>query len=261
MSRLHVLLAVTAGLATTSIAQADLFSSINSFATAPRWFGDYPNSTVNITNGGLASLRFQESDYTSSTGFATRNLAALSVNGTPYQFDPAQGFQVDTNVTINSNSFATEAGITIGSAPNFPNSAAANMGDFHIRVPDGEIAAFGGVNPFFSNNQHPLGNGNDPVFPTITTGTTYHMTLIYNTSIYGSSMNFGVNGVFTGNLACSQLLPGTIVAMFAQGPNNTPVSPGYLKDVTFTNTAVVVPAPASFGLLGLGGLLAARRRR
>ena len=86
------------------------------------------------------------------------------------------------------------------------------------------------------------------------------MTLIYNTSPGGSSMNFGVNGVFTGNLACAQLLPGTFVGVFAQGPDANPRRQ-VVEDVTYTNTAVTVPAPASMALVGLGGLLAARRRR
>ena len=76
MNRLHVILAVGAGLASTSLAQADLFSAVNSFAVAPRWFGDYSGSTVNITNGGLPSIRFQESGYVSSTGYATRNIGS-----------------------------------------------------------------------------------------------------------------------------------------------------------------------------------------
>ncbi len=262
MNRLHVILAVGAGLASTSLAHADLFSAVDSFAVADRWFGDYSGSTTSVTNGGLPSLRFQESGYTSSTGFATRNIGFLAVGGVPLQLSGSQSFQVDTNVTINSNSFATEAGWTIGTAPNFPSSSNANTGDFHIRTPDGEIAAFGGQNPFFANN-NPFNGGDAHAWPAITTGTTYHMTLIYETSVSGSTLNFGVNGVFTGRLAMGDpaLTAGTLIGVFAQGPNNGPVSPGYLKDVIYTNTTIAIPAPASAALLGFGGLVALRRRR
>ena len=268
MSRLHVLLAVTAGLATTSIAHADLFSSINGFAVSPTWYTDYPGATINVTNGGLPSIRFQGSNYpTTLNSYAQRSIGFLSVAGVPFQFDPNQGFQVDTNVTINSSGlnangapYTTEAGFTVGTAPNFPSSSLANTGDFHIRTPDGEIAAFGGVNPFFANN-NPFNGGNAHPWPTITVGQTYHMTLIYNTSPGGTSMNFGVNGVFTGNLSCSQLLPGSLVGVFAQGPDASTTAPGAVTDVTYANTTIVVPAPASVALLGLGGLVASRRRR
>ena len=177
MSRLHVLLAVTAGLATTSIAHADLFSSINGYAVSPTWYTDYPGATINVTNGGLPSINIHGTNYTDTpTGFAQRSVAFVAVGGTPSPFDTNQGFQITTNVTINSSGlnpnsnhpnhpYAQEAGFTLGTAPMFPNSGSADTGDFHIRTPDGEIAAFGGVNPFFSNGQHPLSNGNDPVFP------------------------------------------------------------------------------------------------
>lgn len=262
MNKVFAFAAVMAGLGASSAAQADLFSSINSFAVYDRWFGDYPGSTPVVTNGGLPSLRFQESGYVSTQGFATRNIGFLAVNGAPYQFNPAQSFRVDTDVTINSNSFATEAGFTLGSAPNLPSSAGANTGDFHIRVPDGEIAAFGATNPFFANN-NPFNGGNTHPWPTITTGVTYHMTMIYETSAFGSTMNFGVNGVFTGQLQMGDptILAGTYVGVFAQGPNNFPLAPGYTKDVIYTNTTIAIPAPASAAMLGLGGLLAARRRR
>jgi uncharacterized protein (TIGR03382 family) len=262
MSKVYVFAAVAAALGATSAAHADLFSSINSFAVYDRWFGDYPNSVPVVTNGGLPSIRFQESGYVTSQGFSTRNIGFLAVDGAPFQFNPNQGFRVDTDVTINSNSFATEAGFTLGTAPNLPSSAGANTGDFHIRVPDGEIAAFGGTNPFFANN-NPFNGGNTHPWPAITTGVTYHMTMIYNTSPGGSSMNFGVNGVFTGDLAMGDptILAGTYVGVFAQGPNNFPLSPGYTKDVIYTNTTIAIPAPATAGVLAMSGLVALRRRR
>ena len=267
MNKVFVFAAVMAGLGASSAAQADLFSQVNSFSTVNRWYAgptDYPGTTITTPNGGLPSLRFQESNYIPFTGFATRNVGFLAVGGVPIQFDGFQSFRVDTFVTINSTGgSATEAGFMIGTAPNLPSSAGADTGDFHIRLPDGEIAAFGSQNPFFANN-NPFNGGNAHPWPTIASNTTYQMTFIYNTSAFGSSMNFGVNGVFTGDLAMGdpRLHSGALIGVFAQGPNNNGVTAGsYSKDVIFTNTTITVPAPAAASLLGLGGLLAARRRR
>lgn len=272
MNRLSVSVAVLAGLAGASVAQADLFSQINSVYAANHWFGDYGGlTTVNITNGGLPSYRIQETGFfpPNPVGYADRNIGFLAVNGAAYQFNPQQAFRADFDVIINSTTAACEVGWTLGTAPNLPASGAANTGDFHIRVNDGEIAAFGGVNPFFSSNQLPpntpggmLSNGNSPVFPAIVRNVTYHMTLIYNTSPGGSSMNFGVNNVFTGNLTGVELLPGSYLGVFAQGPNTFPYDvQGAATDVTFTNITIQVPTPATATLLGMGGLVALRRRR
>jgi uncharacterized protein (TIGR03382 family) len=267
MNKAVVFASIAASLATASVASADLFSGINGFNVYQRWYSDYPGSSVTITNGGLPSLRMQESNFTSSTGFADRHVAFLSSGGVPFQFTGTQSFRFDVDVTINSTLPAgagNEVGIINGTAPNLGTanpSGGANTGDFHIRLPDGEIAAFGGANPFFSSNQHPLSNGNDPAWPPITPFTPYHMTLIYETSVAGSTWNFGVNNVFTGRLAGSPFFAGGYLGVFEQGPNQSPVSPGSSIDVQFNNATIQIPAPAGAAMLGMGGLLLFRRRR
>jgi hypothetical protein len=258
MSRLHVLLAAAAGLATATIAHADLFSSINSMdASGIRWYNDFPGSTLTVTNGGMPSIRFQDSNFIGGN-WTNRHHAALAAGGVAYNFGAGnQSFQMDLDVTINGALPAsTEAGIWVGTAPNWPSSAIANVGNF-VCLPDngGEIAAFGGVLPFFSNNQ-PANSG----MARALRGASRHMTMIYNTSVYGSSMNYGINGVFTGDLPFSGLDPSSLIGVYVQGPNGGPVNLGNV-DVTFSNISIRVPTPASATLLGMGGLLAARRRR
>ncbi len=273
MSKVYVFAAVAATLGGTTMAHADLFSGINSLdATGTRWFNDYPGSTLTVTNGGLPSVRIQDSNFIGGN-FTNRHHVALAQNGTRFDFGSAsQSFQLDVDVTINGTLPAhTEAGIWAGKAPNWPSSAGADVGQF-VCLPDngGEIAAFGGGLPFFSNNQPAnLGQARS------VRGVLTHLTLIYNTSAFGSSLNYGINGVFTGplqytdgsgnplpnGLAASTVAGGPLLlGVYVQGPNGGPVNLGTV-DVTFGNISIAVPGPATASLLGMGGLLAARRRR
>jgi hypothetical protein len=248
--------------AAAGVARADVYSSIDSIQSVQRWYNDYPGTTIGMTSSGLTSLHITETDFVSSTGYTDRNIGFLAIGGAAFAFDPTKGFRVDADVVINSVGFGTEVGFTVGTAPAFPTSTLANTGDFHLRVDDGEIAAFGGFNPFFANN-NPFNGGNAHPWPTIVRGTTYRLTMTYSgqDAVFGAHYNFGVNGVMTGELTGAEIGGPFYIGLFAQGPNNGPISPGYSTDVTFSNIALTVPTPASIGLLGLGGLVALRRRR
>lgn len=255
--KMFVFAAVAAGLGASSAAHADLFSPINSInSQGTYWFNDFPNSNLVVTNNGLTSVRIQDSNFVGGN-FTNRHHTALAVNNTPFLFSGTQAFRLDVDVVINGLPPArTEAGIWVGTAPNYPSSAAADVGQF-VMLPDnaGEIAAFGSVLPFFSNNQP-----QNVLMPRALRGVTRHLTLIYNTSPGGSSINYGVDNVFTGNQAFSGLLANSLIGFYSQGPNQGGIVAGSV-DVTFSNISIVVPTPASATLLGMGGLLAARRRR
>lgn len=248
--RLAFAAAIIAGAAGTASAQ---ISAIDSLSEAPYWFADFfGRSDLTITNNGLAGIRFEDRNFTGG-GFANRHHAALSIGGTPFQFDRTDSFRFDVDVII-EGAGGTEAGIWIGTAPFFPNSGNANVGNFVV-LPDnsGEIAAFGGPLPFFTNNS----NGG---MARAARNQTFHLTMIYETSPF-PYINYGINGVFSGpQRGFMNSFPGiddnSYLGVYSQGPN------GRLGDVdvTFSNL-VIVPAPASAALLGLGGLLAARRRR
>lgn len=244
-----LLVACAAGSASAQI------SAIDSLNVAPHWFADFfGRSDLTITNNGLAGIRFEDRNFTGS-GFANRHHAALSIGGTPFLFQPTDGFRFDVDVIIEGPG-RTEAGIWHGTAPFYPNSANADVGQM-LLIPDnnGEIAAFGGRVPFFSNNQ-----AENAGMPRAARNQVFHLTFIYDTATPVRNYRMGVNGVFAPTkfegIDTAGFLPDSYFGVYVQGPNGTLGD----IDVTFTNLQIV-PAPASAALLGLGGLLAARRRR
>lgn len=249
-------LAMTAGAA---MAQVSTINNLNT--VGDRFYNDRPGSSLTTTHGsGLSGVRWVESN-TAAGGFANRHFAPLAVNGTPYSFGAAESWQMDVDVIIRGPQ-ASEAGIMVGTTPFYPSSFGANTGQF-VMLPGnaGEIATFGGEMPFFSNNQ-PQNAG----MARSSTGTWFHMTLMYvGTNDGAPFVKYGVNGVFAGPENAAGTFAGwsagTAVGVFTQ--NNFGAFGGSGQfDVEFANISIQgIPAPASAALLGLGGLVAARRRR
>ncbi|MCC6320340.1 MAG: PEP-CTERM sorting domain-containing protein [Phycisphaerales bacterium] len=262
-NRFGVCAAVVFACSGSALAQ---YGSINSLAEAPYWFADYfGESNLTITNNGLAGVRVEDRNFINS-GFANRHHFALAVGGVPYRFQTNQSFKFECDVVITGPG-RTEAGIWHGTAPFFPNSANADTGQFMVRPPatqtGAEIAAFGGRMPFFSSNQ-PENAG----MPAAARDTTFHLTFIYNADVSPRTYQYGVNGVFTPlkieGIDTAGFLPDSLLGVFVQGPNwfgPTDEHPRGDVDVQFTNLSIMIPAPASLALLGLGGLTALRRRR
>jgi len=257
-------LGMLAGLAIAGSAAAQ-FGGINSLAEANYWYADYfGRSNLTVTNNGLSGIRYEDRNFTGS-GFANRHHAALAAGGVPFQFSRQQSFQFDVDVIITGNA-PTEAGIWMGTAPFFPNSANANVGQF-VLLPNngGEIAAFGGTLPFFSNNQNPFDNGvpNPPGnMARAARNQSFHLTMKYEWSAT-PSIEYIVNGVSTGQLrgfmdSFAGIDTGSLMGVYVQGPNGNP-SAGDV-DVTYSNLSII-PAPSAVALLGLGGLVGMRRRR
>lgn len=255
-------LGMVAGLAMAGSALAQ-FGGINSLNEANYWYADYfGRSQLTVTNNGLAGIRYEDRNFTGS-GFANRHHAALAVNNVPFQFSRQQSFQFDVDVTITGNA-PTEAGIWMGTAPFYPNSANANVGQF-VLLPNnaGEIAAFGGTMPFFSNNQTTFDNGTaNGGMARAARNQSYHLTMKYEWGL-SPSIEYIVNGVSTGQLrgfmnTFAGIDPGSYMGVYVQGPNGNP-SAGDV-DVTYSNLSII-PAPSAVALLGLGGLVGMRRRR
>lgn len=245
-----------------SAAQAQV-NTINGIATnGDRFYNDVPASSLIANNTGTlgGGVRWVESN-SGGGGWANRHYAPLSVGGTPYSFGPGQSWQMDVDVIIRGPQ-GSEAGIQVGTTPFFPSAFGANTGQF-VLLPSnaGEIATFGGEMPFFSNNQ-PQNSG----MARSSLGNWFHMTLIYSGTADGAPyVKYGINGVFAGPENAGGTFAGwsagTTVGVFTQ--NNFGAFGGAGQfDTEFRNISIVgIPAPATAGLLGLGGLLAARRRR
>lgn len=247
-------LGAIATLAGTAAAQ---LNGINSLEVASYWYADYfGRSDLTITNNGMAGIRFEDRNFTGG-GFANRHQAALAVNGSAFHFQPDQSFKFDVDVIITGNA-RTEAGIWHGTAPFFPNSASADVGQF-VMLPDnnGEIAAFGGRLPFFSNNQP-----ENAAMPRAARNQVFHLSFVYDAVSSPRAYKYGVNGVYTPlkfeGLDTAGFLPDSLMGVYVQGPNGQPLSGDV--DVTFTNLSIV-PAPGTAMLLASAGLVGLRRRR
>jgi hypothetical protein len=252
------MLAGAAALLTCAGSAMAQFDSINSLAEAPYWFADYlGRSDLTITNNAMAGIRFEDRNFTGS-GFANRHHAALAVDGTPYRFQPEESFRFDVDMII-EGAGRTEAGIWHGTAPFYPNSGSADVGQF-VMLPDnnGEIAAFGGRLPFFSNNQ-PENSG----MARAARNQLFHLTFIYDASATPRTYQYGVNGVFTTlrfeGTDTAGFLPDSLMGVYVQGPNGQPTSGDV--DVTYSNLSITIPAPGAIALAASTGLLALRRRR
>ena len=124
-----------------------------------------------------------------------------------------------------------------------------------IAKPNGEIAAFGGFFPFFSNNV------NAPQIPQYVMGDTINMRMVY-TPGQTPTIEFLVDGISTGplNVDTNGFNGAVHGGVYVQ---NTPFGQqDASSDVTFGNF-VTVPSPASAALLGAAGVtvFAGRRRR
>lgn len=247
-------------------ASAQLYG-VNSLDTAGNyWYADYfGRSNLTVTNNGMAGIRYEDRNFTGS-GFANRHHAALAVNGSAYLFQPNQSFKFEVDITVNGPG-RTEAGIWHGTAPFWGNSASADTGNLMFRpgdtVASDEIAAFGGRLPFFSNNQ-PENSG----MARAQRGVTTHLTVEYCADVSPRLYRYGVNNVFTSwkveGVDTAGFQPNSYLGVYVQGPNWFGTGDAYPRgdvDVQFSNLSLTVPAPASFALLGLGSLVAGRRRR
>jgi hypothetical protein len=119
---------------------------VNFFAVEPRVFNDCPSSTFVPTLNWPTSIRLAD-DNTGCSGFANLHIWRLSADGgnTPAVFNNNECFRLGTTLVLQGTGLAAEAGLQI--APWFSRDV---DGRFQVRIPDGEIAVFGGVLPFYS---------------------------------------------------------------------------------------------------------------
>lgn len=230
----------------------------NGVAVTTRIFNDFPNSTLTVVNNFPSLVSFDETDF-GSGNFANRHSAYFSTDGgaTAHDFNYNDAFDISFTM---SNTSSPAAGREAGF-----HTDLFGFGFFGALPGNGEVAAFGSILPF-----HSFGAG------VWTPGTAIGLRMIY-TPGDGDGMNpLPMGGA-----------PSTIEYVYDIG--GMPVSSG---PISFTNTEggipqnfdffvgvgvqytgnnggtahtefrnFVVPAPGAAGLLALGGLLMARRRR
>jgi len=256
---------------------ADDISAANGLQVHARVFNDFPTSTLTIdgvdrplpevfARPGLGTYHVNEQFPLGVMGsFANKHEAYLSTDGgaTALSLYTFQSWQMDFDIKLTAPAGAPrkEAGLFIAN----PRPSLGYTDEGLVMVAsDGEVAVFGAVMPFSG-----LGGG------TYTLGETAHVTFRYFApgevdpllGAYQLIFSDPVAGVKdTGVKLWGAAEPdgtvgfnnGTKIAFHAQNQRNPLIADE--ADHVYSNI-VIVPAPGAMALIGLGGLVAGRRRR
>lgn len=245
-----------------SIAAASGVGDIAGLIDNPRIFNDFPDSSLTFGsnyNAAGSTVDLREENF-GTGGFANRHAAWFSDGGSnKVDFNYGDAFDMQMTMRINEASGVgnVEAGF---------QADLFGFGLFGVLTSSGEIAAFGSILPFHSFGTGLYTVGDEIMLRMIHTpgdgdgsgGAPSTMEYLYN------NMTTGSGWVSSGQVAFGTSQGGIPSAFdFFAGAGaqiNTPDA-GALVDISFRDLTAVVPAPATFGLLSLAGLAAARRRR
>lgn len=130
--------------AAMAVSTASATPNPNSAVLHPRVFNDCPSSVLTSSNMYPGSLWFND-EMNCVTGWANLHTWRLSEDGvTAAQFMNGDCFRLSACLTITGDGNG-EAGLQIS-----PWWSPDVDGRFNVRVPDGEVACFGGRLPFYS---------------------------------------------------------------------------------------------------------------
>ncbi|MBZ0172758.1 MAG: PEP-CTERM sorting domain-containing protein [Phycisphaerales bacterium] len=235
-------------------------SDVASFNDAPRTFNDFGGSNLFFQSNyspSNGSVTIREHSY-GAGGFANRHMAWLADGGgSNVDFDYGDGWDIKMTMQVNAADSVdnVEAGFQFD---------LFGFGLFGALTASGEIAAFGSVMPFhtFGAGLYNVGDelmlrmvhtpgGGENLAPPST------MEYMYNNLTTGS-------GWVSSGLIDFTTTEGGIPSSFnmfvgAGAQINFPDPVDGNVEIEFSN--IMIPAPASLALVGLGGLVAARRRR
>ena len=257
MKRFAVSVCVLAGLAVSAMATP----SVNSAKLNTRLFNDSPGSTLVTVNNYPALVGISDTNLNPST-FANRHNFRFSSDGgaTNTLFANGDAFSFSANVTL-SGSGNGEGGLQL--SPWFSQNV---DGAFNLRTTDGEVAVFGGRLPFYSFT------GQQGVV--YAKGTTVSVGIEYDPRSLNAGdpgrVRYSYNNLTSGWINFDQANPAEDPPYGLWGILNQATAGGYLQAFGSTGTGTInatfenivyVPAPGAAALMGLGGLLAARRRR
>lgn len=237
-------------------------TDIDSLQEASGLYGDFPGTTITVTNNYPSLYRIQETGFVDDMAggnFASFNAGWLSADGGATAYDFNYGDSFDFKVTM------VDSSTGIGQVEGGIRTDLFGFGFFGALSGNGEIAAFGGTVPF-----HSFGAG------LYTPGDTLDLRMIYkagaaefvDTSYI--QYRYQVNG---GGWVSSGWIPFTNSEMgwpsgipdtqFIQkigvgSQNNNPI--GGTVDISFTNM-MLSPTPGAVAVFGLAGVAGMRRRR
>lgn len=243
-------------------------SSVNGISFQNRFYNDISDSTLTATNAGL-SVHFAENYATDTThsAWTNRHFAWLSNDGgaTPFGMwgggyqQGGQSFNIQFDTNVGGNGFS-EAGLGFANVRYLHSPPYTDFGGGLYIKGNGEVfLGAGSAIPFF---------GAGFIY---TPGTDVHVSFTYFAPGAGNaSIQFSVSGPgVAGGTFTSPVIPwgfepdniggfgmGSQVGFFCQFPR--PGSEQYSIDF---NNVSVTPAPGALALLGIGGLVASRRRR
>jgi MYXO-CTERM domain-containing protein len=240
-------------------------AAINGVKVINRLFNDFPDSTLVTVNNYPTTVSWSESNFDpfgDGGNFANRHTAYFSEDGgaTSKDFNYTDGFDAQFTLQLDSaNVNGREAGF---------HSDLFGLGFFGL-LPNGHIAAFGSILPFWDPGVvytpgpsttvtlrmvHTPGSGDGVGAPAIASTIQYYA-------------DFGSGPITSGPLTMGGLEGGVpsafpwFVGFGTQnvGGNDTPTS------AIFTNISIVpvapVPTPGAAAVMGLAGLVGLRRRR
>jgi hypothetical protein len=126
------------------VASVSASPSVNSAFIKTRVFNDCPSSILNATNSYPASIQFDDQNL-SCGGFANLHIWSFSVDGGASAAVFNNGDSFSYGATLELSGTGGEAGLRLS-----PWWSQEVDGRFNVRIPDGEIACFGGRLPFYS---------------------------------------------------------------------------------------------------------------
>lgn len=255
---------------------ADDISAANGLFVRARVFNDFPTSTLTIdgvsrpvpedfARPGMGTFHVNEQFPAGTQGnFANKHLGYLSTDGgaSALSLHVGQSWEMSFDIKLSAPGGAPrkEAGVRIENPR--PSLGYTDEGLLLI-ASDGEVAVFGGVMPFTGfGSAYTLGETASVTFryfaPGVQDPTLGAYQVLFNDPIKGlKDSGIKIWGA-TEPDGTKGFNDGTKVAFVAQNQRNPIIDDS--GDFVYSNISII-PAPGSLALVGMGGLMAARRRR